>query len=191
VYEAAIKGPMEALIAEVDPRYQPLRLFRPNRDVRFSKDKSPYKTAAGAVGEGEDGATYYVQISAEGLMAGSGIYHMASDQLVRFREAVDDERTGPELVAVTEAMVADGCTIGAIDELKSAPRGYPKDHPRIELLRRKGIIGWRAWPVQSWLHTVKAKARVEQLWAGCAPLNAWLAANVGPSELPPEDLDRR
>jgi uncharacterized protein (TIGR02453 family) len=187
VYDGVVKGSMEALIASVDELYRPLRIFRPNRDVRFSKDKSPYKTAIGAVGEAEDGALYYVQLSAQGLMAGSGYYGMASDQLSRFRDAVDREETGTEIADICARLVSGGCEIGAIDELKTAPRGYPKDHPRIDLLRRKGLIGWRSWPVQKWLHTAKALERVEALWVQCAPLNAWLAANVGPSELPPEE----
>ncbi|MFM9105647.1 MAG: DUF2461 family protein, partial [Chloroflexota bacterium] len=53
VYERAVRGPMQALAAEVDEAYRPLRLFRPYRDVRFSKDKSPYKLQQGAFGEGE------------------------------------------------------------------------------------------------------------------------------------------
>ena len=87
-YERAVKGPMTALIEEVDERYRPLRIFRANRDVRFSADKSPYKTNIAAVGERAGGATYYVHFSADGLYAGSGYYHMANDQLDRYRRAV-------------------------------------------------------------------------------------------------------
>ncbi len=191
VYDQSVKGAMEALIAEVDERYRPLRIFRPNRDVRFSKDKSPYKTAMGAAGETEEGAICYVQISAQGLMAGSGYYHMAIDQLARFRAAVDDDRTGTEVAAITDQLTADGYSLGAIDELKTAPRGYPKDHARIALLRRKGLIGWRSWPVQKWVSTAKAKDRVEAVWVAAEPLNAWLAAHVGPSELPPDERELR
>ena len=188
-FDTAVRGPMEALIASVDGRFRPLKIFRPNRDVRFSKDKSPYKTATGALGEGEGGTHYYVQLSAQGLMAASGYWHMAADQLARFREAAADDATGGEVVAITDALVRAGYSIGAIDALKTAPRGYPKDHPRIELLRRKGLTAGKQWPVQRWLHTAKAKDRVEEAWAGCDPLNAWLDANVGPSELPPDERE--
>src|SRR3954464_11771647 len=91
VYERAVKGPFEALCVDVDEAFRPLRLFRPYRDVRFSKDKAPYKTAA-AAGEADDGSVYYVQLSSSGLFVGSGQYHMAADQLERFRAAVDDDR---------------------------------------------------------------------------------------------------
>ena len=158
---------MEALIASVDPRFQPLKTFRPNRDVRFSKDKSPYKTAIGAVGEAEGGTMYYVQLSSSGLLAASGYYHMATDQLARFREAVDDDATGRRSRTCAGRWPRTGYELGAIDALKTAPRGYAKDHPRIELLRRKGLTASRHWPVQRWLHTAKAKDRVEEAWAGC------------------------
>jgi uncharacterized protein (TIGR02453 family) len=190
-YEQAVKGPMEALCAEVDDAFRPLRMFRPYRDVRFSKDKTPYKTAAAAAGESEAGSVYYVQLSSGGLFAGSGQYHMAADQLERFRAAVDDERAGTEIEAIVATLVKAGYDVAARDELKTAPRGYAKDHPRIALLRRKGLVAARSWPIAPWLHTAKAKARIEQAWRGCDALNGWLGAHVGPSEMPPPDRDVR
>jgi uncharacterized protein (TIGR02453 family) len=189
VYEAAVKGPMEQLVASVDERFRPLRIFRPYRDVRFAKDKAPYKTNIGASGEREGGAGYYVALSAEGLMAAAGYYHMANDQLDRFREAVDDESTGSEIAGLVAGLVAGGHVVGAHGELKTAPRGYARDHPRIDLLRRKGLMIWRSWPPAKWLSTAKAKDRVEEVWRAADPLNDWLDAHVGPSELAPEDGD--
>ena len=93
-YETSVKAPFLALSEEITKEFGPLHLFRPNRDTRFAKDKSPYKTTAAAVTEGKGGASYYVQISAEGLYVGSGYYHLASDQLERFRNAVADNRRG-------------------------------------------------------------------------------------------------
>ena len=93
-YDEAVKAPFEALMVELEGEFGPMRLFRPYRDVRFAKDKSPYKTAAAAFGEQEGGSGLYVQLSASGLMVGSGYYHMAPDQLVRFRAALDDARAG-------------------------------------------------------------------------------------------------
>jgi uncharacterized protein (TIGR02453 family) len=185
-YERAVKEPMTALIEEVDARYRPMRTFRPNRDVRFSADKSPYKTNIAAVGERDGGAIYYVHLSAEGLYAGSGYYHMANDQLDRFRRAVADDRTGTELATVVAATEKKGCEAGSPGELKTAPRGYDKDHPRIAFLRRKGLVIGRGWPVAGWLHTAKAKARVEEVWRLADGVNDWLDAHVGPTEEPPD-----
>ena len=89
-----MKAPFLALSDLVEKEFGPLRVFRPNRDIRFAKDKSPYKTAAAAVTEGPGGTHYYVSVSAEGLYAGPG-YYMLPDQLERFRAAVADARSGP------------------------------------------------------------------------------------------------
>ena len=82
------------------------------------------------------------------------------------------------------------CEVGAHDTLKTAPRGFTQDHPRIDLLRHKGLTVWRGWPPAAWLHTARAKDRVEGVWRTADALSAWLDQHVGPSELPPEDLER-
>src|SRR5215471_3003156 len=121
VYEHAVKEPMEALCAELDSDgFGPMRMFRPYRDVRFSKDKAPYKTAVAAAGESEDGSVYYVHLSVEGLFVGSGYYHMASDQLTRFREAVDDDTTGEAIAAICAGLEKKGHDVAAFEELKTA-----------------------------------------------------------------------
>jgi uncharacterized protein (TIGR02453 family) len=186
VYEDAVRGPLQALADEVRDEVGELRLFRPYRDVRFSKDKAPYKTQAYAAGELEGGSLVFVRISAAGLFVASGHYRPAADQLERFRAAVDDERTGSELEAVVAALRKEGYEIGG-QELKVAPRGFARDHPRVELLRHKGITAGRTWAPARWLSTVKAKDRVLEGWRGAAPLHEWLDRNVGPSTLPPEE----
>src|SRR3954447_22778991 len=89
VYERAVQGPMTALTAALEPRFGHAKLFRPHRDVRFSTDKSPYKTNQGAVVPPPGGGgVRYVAVSADGLRVGGGIYRPARDQLARFRAAV-------------------------------------------------------------------------------------------------------
>jgi uncharacterized protein (TIGR02453 family) len=190
VYEQAVKGPMLALAEQVDAEFGPLHIFRPHRDVRFSKDKRPYKTAMGAVTEGEKGEMYYVQFSAEGLLAAAGYYAMAPDQLARFREAVDDDDLGADVAARCADLVGAGYTLGAVGELKTAPKGYRRDHPRVELLRRKGLMASRSFAPARWLGTKAALTRVVDVWRGTAPLNEWLNAHVGPSTLEPEEAWR-
>lgn len=191
VYESGVKASFAALSDEVAGRYGPLHLFRPYRDVRFSKDKSPYKTAAGAMTESEGGSSYYLQISAEGLFVGCGMYDMASDQLERHRAAIDDEVTGAALAAICDQLRSDGYDLGSMTSLKTAPRGYAKDHPRIELLRMKGLTMGRTFKRAAWMHTAKALDRVRTVWDDATPMNDWLAANVGPSTLPPPEFGRR
>lgn len=189
VYEDAVRDPFLALSDAVGQEFGPLRLFRPYRDVRFSKDKSPYKTAAGAVTESEGGGAYYVQISAEGLFVGSGYYGLASDQLERYRDAVDHDTSGPQLVAEVEALRKLRYDVGARESLKTAPRGYPRDHPRVDLLRMKGIHVGKQFAPARWLHTRQALDRILGVWRGTADINRWLDRHVGPSTLPPPEPD--
>jgi uncharacterized protein (TIGR02453 family) len=185
-FDECVKQPMTELTESLE-EFGPFHMFRPHNDVRFSKNKPPYKTHQGAYGESEGGAGYYVQFSATGLMVGAGYYAMAKDQLVRFRTAIDADATGAELAALAADAERRRYTIDAIDSLKTAPRGYPKDHPRIELLRRKGLIAVKVFGTPKWIHTAGAATRIRDTWDGAADLCAWLDAHVGPSTLPPDD----
>jgi len=185
-YDEFVKQPMVASTEALD-EFGPFHMFRPHNDVRFSKNKPPYKTHQGAYGESEGGTGYYAQFSADGLMVGAGYYAMAKDQLARFREAIDGEATGAEVAALVADAERRKYSIAAIDSLKTAPRGYPKDHPRIELLRRKGLIAMKEFGAPKWIHTPGAAERIRDTWTGVADLCAWLDAHVGPSTLPPDD----
>src|SRR4051812_36863694 len=180
IYDEAVKAPMAELVAELEAEFGEGKIFRPNRDVRFSADKSPYKTSiAATLGRGG-----YIQLSGAGLAAGCGMWMMASDQLERFRRAVDDERSGRELVNLVAAVTKKSFDVTAHDSLKTAPRGYPKDHPRIELLRQKGLVTWKEWPAGAWLASRKAKDRVVDLLHAAEPIQRWLHEHVGDSTLP-------
>jgi uncharacterized protein (TIGR02453 family) len=181
VYDNLVRAPMESLLAELEPEWGEGKIFRPYRDVRFSRDKSPYKTnVAAVVGDG------YVQLSAEGLAVGSGMYEMAPDQLQRYREAASEERTGKKLADIVSKARAARLDVAGHDVLKTAPRGYPKDHARIELLRYKGLVTWRNWEPAGWLETKRAKDRIVEFFRLSKPLNDWLRKNVGTSDLPNE-----
>jgi uncharacterized protein (TIGR02453 family) len=179
VYDELVLGPMAELVDELGAEFGDTKIFRPYRDVRFSPDKTPYKTHIGAmVGSG------YVQLSAHGLAAGDGMYVMAPDQLDRYRQAVASDRTGPELEQVIATVEKAGIGVSGRDTLKSAPRGYPADHPRIGLLRHKGLVAWQEWPAGAWLGTAEAKDRVVTFLRTTRPLSEWLAGQVGPSMAP-------
>lgn len=187
-WERAARGPMRALLASLPERYGPFRLFRPYRDVRFARDKTPYKAQIAAAGEGEGGTTYYLHLSADGLFVAAGYYHLATDQLARYREAVARAPGDglPRLVAAAEnaGFVIGG---GADAPLKRVPRGWPAGHPRADLLRQKGLTAGREFGEPPWLGTPEAAARIVAAWQTLAPLTDWLDRHVGPSrELPPE-----
>ncbi len=170
---------MDALLAEIGPAWGEGRVFRPYRDVRFSADKTPYKTHIGArVGEDR-----YVELSAEGLAAGAGMWQMARDQLVRYREAVADDARGGALAGIVAALP---CELMAHGRLATAPRGYPRDHPRAELLRYKGLAAWQTWGAPEWLATPAARDHLEAFYAQAQPLVDWLHEHVGASTLPRE-----
>jgi uncharacterized protein (TIGR02453 family) len=174
VYDADVRAPMQALLADLEPEFGPGKIFRPYRDVRFSRDKTPYKTHCGATA-----GPFYVQVGADGLMAAGGYYQMASDQVTRFRAAVDDERRGTDLEKRLAAL--EGLTVAG-ETLKTRPRGYDPDHPRIDLLRHKGLYAWRAWEPDDVLHEPGTLDRVARTWRTLRPLMEWLADHVGPTE---------
>lgn len=174
VYDRQVKAPMEELLAELAGEFGEAKVFRPYRDVRFSADKTPYKTnCAAMIGSG------YVSFSADGLSVGGGLYMPDSAALARYRAAVDDKKSGTELAGIVAALHDGGYETIAHDVLKTAPRGYPKEHPRIELLRHKGIAMMKTYPVGAWLGTRAAKDRVVTALRAGAPLREWLARHVG------------
>jgi uncharacterized protein (TIGR02453 family) len=179
VYEQAVRRPMEELLAELAGQCGPGRIFRPNRDTRFSADKSPYKTATAATLDNGG----YVQFSAAGLGAGRGMYMMSTDQLQRYRQAVAASPAGPDLVQIVAAARSAGVEVTAHDQLKTAPRGYPKDHPRVDLLCLKGLVAWKQWPVAAWLATPKAKSRLAEFFVCTDPVQQWLNVHVGPGQV--------
>lgn len=173
-YDEKILRPMTELTEELAAEFGEPKIFRPYRDVRFSKDKTPYKTQIAAV----VGRSAYIQLSAEGLAAGVGMWEMGPERLARYRAAVAEDLPGTELEKVVAAITADGPVVHGHGVLKSAPRGYSADHPRIELLRYKGITAWQQWPVQPWLKTAAAKDRVVDFIRTSQPLNQWLSRYV-------------
>lgn len=188
-YDRAVRGALEAMLEELAGELGgDVKMFRQNRDVRFSADKSPYKTATyGLIVQRPDGPTgLYAQLSSAGLFAGTGYHVMAPDQLARFRDAASGEAAGPHLErAVAHAHAAGVETFG--ESLKTAPRGYPRDHPRAHLLRHRTLVaGRRLEPDADGVPREDALDFARSTWAACAPLNAWLEDHVGPSDLPVE-----
>lgn len=178
VYDECVRPPMEQLLAELAAEFGPGKLFRPHRDVRFSADKAPYKTnCAATLGQGVGQG--YVSFSAEGLSVGGGLYTPDAAALRRYRTAVDRESSGALLAEIVAALRGAGYQTMAHEVLKTAPRGFAKDHPRVDLLRLKGIAMMRQWPVGPWLGTAQAKERVVGALRAGVPLNEWLARHVG------------
>ncbi len=180
-YEESVRAPMVALAAELEPEFGTCALFRPYRDLRFSKDKSPYKTHQGAFAEVVPGIGYYVHVDAAGLFVAAGFHAHDSAQVTRFRESVDEDVRGTQLVRIIKALRAGKYDVGG-DRLKTRPRGYADDHPRIELLRHKTLTVEKSYGSPAWLSTPKAADKVRTAWRDMRPLVDWVSDNVGPSQ---------
>lgn len=178
VYETEVRDPMRSLVAELEPDFGPATVFRPHRDIRFSKDKSPYKTSQGALAGTGAGIGLYVQLDARGLLAGGGFHAHSSTQVERYREAVDHEGAGSDLSEIVARLRESGFAIEG-EQLKTRPRGFAADHPRIELLRHKSLMAVRTFGTPTWLASPKALDEVRDTWRSVAPLSGWITANVG------------
>lgn len=179
-YETAIREPVEELTYELQREFGAAKVFRPYRDVRFSKDKTPYKTHQGAYAR-EDGHTVaarYFEISAGGLRAGAGAWELGSEQLAKIRRAIDEPVHGAELQRIVASLREQGLSFWP-PELKTAPRGYAKDHPRIALLRCKRHAAMTERETGPWLHSRAAMDRIAEAWRACTPLVAWIERHAG------------
>jgi len=175
VYDSAVKAPMTALLAYLEPEFGSAKLFRPYRDVRFSKDKTPYKSHQGGFVARGDSLGYYVQIDPAGLFVAGGFYNSSPDSIARFRKTVDDDVRGAELETLLAALTKSGFEIGG-DVLKTKPRGYEIDHPRIDLLRHKTLTAGKHFGSPAWLESPKAATKVRDAWRALSPLVEWSAA---------------
>jgi uncharacterized protein (TIGR02453 family) len=179
-FDDEVRGPFELLLTELSDEFGgDVHVFRQHRDVRFSADKSPYKTRTyGLLHARGEGNALYADVSARGVYAAAGYWRMASDQLAHYRDAVLADGQGDALVEAVGAVERDGLEL-APPALKTAPRGMPRDHPRVALLRYKDLIAGRRLAPGPALATRDALAHVATTWRAARPLTAWLDAHVG------------
>ncbi len=180
IYDEQVKAPLQELAAELSPEFGEAKFFRPFRDVRFAKDKTPYKTHQGVYFAE---SRRYLQVSAAGLYASGGYYDMASDQVARYRRAVVEDLPGEALTQLIAAAKKAKLEIRG-ELLSRIPSGFAKDHPRQELLRHKSLWVTREFGCPDWLQTPRAKTELVKAWRAMQPLIDWLDKNVAQSDLP-------
>jgi uncharacterized protein (TIGR02453 family) len=193
-YEREWVAPMTALLEQVHaaiaPAYKPTKLGAPkimriHRDVRFSKDKAPYKTHIGAVitvagkkiGEGGT-AAMYVHLGVSEEFVGVGTYMFDADKLAKWRKAVAG-KPGAELAALVAKLRKAGYEVGGHDDYKKVPKPYAADHPRAALLVLRGLTAGPGEIPKGMLHDAKLAAWLAKHGKALAPLVKWLDKHVG------------
>lgn len=180
-YERVVRQPLAALMEHLEPEFGVGKLYRPYRDTRFSLDKTPYKDRSAAAVFGQAGTGFYLEVSAAGLDLGGGYWQPGKDQVDKFRDVINDVRLYGDLEATIEEMQELGFDLYQQDALKTAPRGYDADHPRIHLLRLKHMVVEKKVEPADWLYRPEAADWVTEQWRSVAIWNDWLAESVGPS----------
>ena len=186
-YLDEVKAPLQALLDELEPEWGRAKLFRINRDIRFSADKRPYKTQQAALIDRGARGTLYVSVDADGIMVGCGTPHLDSAQVARWRAAVAGE-PGEELADLVARLRRSSYVVGTLGregitaegDLKRVPKPYPADHPRADLLRLKALVAARSWQRPAWLGTRLTLTEVRRAWTATEPLADWLGTHVGP-----------
>jgi uncharacterized protein (TIGR02453 family) len=175
VYDEQVKAPLAALATALEPEFGAPKIFRPYRDVRFAKDKTPYKTHQG-IWFGE--SSRYLHISAAGLFVAAGYWDTSPGQVDRLRRAVADDVAGPALDRALATVGRAHFEVGG-HQLTRVPAGYPKDHPRADLLRYKSLTAHREFGCPPWLATKRAQQEIGKAFRTLAPLVSWLDTHVG------------
>ena len=173
-YAESVRAPMTALVAALEPEFGEPKVFRPYRDVRFAKDKTPYKTHQGAFVAAGPSTGWYVEISARGLRVGAGFYEASGERLANIREAMADDKSGPKLQRVLRKLEKGGFEISG-EQLKTSPRGYAADHPRIALLRHKTLFAGRRYGFDPADIGPELLERVRDDWHALRPLVEWVS----------------
>jgi uncharacterized protein (TIGR02453 family) len=178
IYDESVRAPMTALVAALEGEFGAAKVFRPYRDVRFAKDKTPYKNHQGAFVAHGPSTGWYVQVSSPGVRVGVGFYEASSPRLARIRDAIVEDRRGKELEGILATLQAAGWTLDG-DKLKTTPRGYDAEHPRIELLRHKSMTLGKSYGFAPVIHTAELLDLVRADWREATPFVQWVADQAG------------
>jgi uncharacterized protein (TIGR02453 family) len=181
-YETEIAEPLRALAEALEDEFGTIKIFRPNRDLRFSSDRRPYQEHARAMATKPGAAgSVFLQVSADGLFLGGGTFHPAPEQVTRWRAAVDDEKVAAELTKTIEKLDAAGFPLLEGNSMTGTPRGWSKDHPRIDLIRRRNLAVGRAYDADV-LYSRACLDIVRHGWSTARVWVDWLDEHVGPGE---------
>ncbi len=184
VYASDVAEPLRELAAAIEPEFGEPKIFRPYRDLRFSADRRPYHEYArlGVRPDRADGAStgvLFLALSADGLFLASGQYEPSREQLQRFRTLQDDPAVAADLDETLGDLAADGVPLDDGHPLKTVPRGWSKDHPRIDLIRRTRLTASVQYPPAPEIHDRRCLELIVGSWRRLDRWNRWLDENVG------------
>jgi uncharacterized protein (TIGR02453 family) len=184
-FATAMQGALKAVGPEVrsEPRVNG-SIMRINRDTRFSKDKTPYKTAMHfmfPVGGGpmRSGPGYYLRIAENELGIAAGLFGFAPDQLAAYRDAVVDSRRGRALRAAVDRVRKAGPYELNAPGYKRVPKGYDPDHPNADFLLMKGFYAFADMPVPRAFFSREAIPFVIERFKELKPIPVWLSKVLG------------
>lgn len=180
-YDEHVVAPVTALGEDLSDLGRP-HLFRPWSDTRFHA-APPIKEQVGLAIGYEGAGGFYVELSLDGLLVAAGLHNPAPDQVDRMRRALDAGRTAASLTKAIGQAQGAGLELNEPD-LVRGPRGYPADHPRMDLLRRRRLTVARRHELGAWLHRPAAGARIREGLDAAGPLVRWLRTHVGATTTP-------
>jgi len=194
-YEKSVLAPARAFVYELgerlkrfapgivaDPRVNK-SLFRINRDTRFARDKSPYKTQLGVYfynggGKRMETGGYYFHLEKDNYAYGVGMHQFSREALQRYREALLDKKKADEfLKAITAVTKVKEVEIGRTG-YKRVPRGIDPDHPMSAYLKFDGIHTWLPFTADEVVHSRKLLEHSTRVFKKMAPLNDWVVKHL-------------
>ena len=174
LHERAVRAPMDALTKELEAEFGPAKVYNLHRSPDLWTTQYAYVSAVDTIALG-------VSLSLDGLAVEGGWLRSSTDQVERFRQAVAAPAGASLGHVVADLRRAAYELLG--ETLRSAPRGYPADHPRADLLRHRSLVAVRELGRGRWLHGREAVGRVREEWRRLRPLTDWLAEHVGPRDV--------
>jgi uncharacterized protein (TIGR02453 family) len=180
MYDNNVAFPLKNLAADLSTQYGPVKTFRPYRNVRFWPDLPPLNEHASLTVSAQSNSAFYLRIDADGMLLGAGNWQPSKAQLTQFRAIAATDTGAHAILAVLDQMRKHAYELMTDNALKSAPRGYPKDHPNIDLLRLKSLSLTSHFAPGPWLYTSKCRDMVMAGWQSLTPWIHWLDANLPP-----------
>jgi uncharacterized protein (TIGR02453 family) len=180
MYDENVAFPLKKLAKDLSVDYAPVKIFRPYRNVRFWPDLPPLNEHASLTANAEANSAYYLRIDADGMLLGAGNWQPSKTQLASFRSIASTQAGARVIRSLLEKLQTQAFELSTDNALKSAPRGYAKDHPNIDLLRLKSLSLSAHFAPEPWLYSSECLNKVLLGWQTLAPWIQWLRSNLPP-----------